>query len=120
MIVITFRNQALKDLWTGGPKGYGGLAGQISDGMWENSWGRTGGYRDYSRAKLQLGPVTKVEGEGMYAAPRSFGFNRLIKYVGDKYLVILQRHYPNADMNTVKAAINEIQAAFSKWDKRGY
>ena len=109
---FVFRKQAIMDLWKEE------LTGQLSDGMWENSW-RGRHFNDYNYwggLKTELGPVTKVETPriGHFRCFISFNSKFLLDCVGDRMLEIVRKTEPNATMKTVRAYNKEIANAIRR------
>jgi hypothetical protein len=106
---FVFRKQAILDLWKEE------LTGQLSDGMWENSWkGRH--FNDYSywgSLPVEVGTATKVvtDRPRWYKCFVSYNSKFLLDCVGDRMLSIVQKTEPDATMKTVRAYNNEIAAA---------
>jgi hypothetical protein len=100
---FTFRNQALKDLWNEE------FTGQISDGMWENT--RNTGWEFWGDIPTSVGSKTQITGPVPGMIKQTFGFNQLMKYVGDRMLEIVQQTEPDATMGTVILYTKEIMKA---------
>jgi hypothetical protein len=101
-----FRKKSLKDLWDKE------ISGQLSDGMWENSW-RGQHFNDYTwwnSLKTEVGSSTKLVGREWNIQAKT-GFSRLIEYVGDEMLEIVRKTEPDATMATVRKYLNEISKA---------
>jgi hypothetical protein len=104
--VFKFRKQALKDLWDHE------LTGQLSDGMWENSW-RGDHFNDYAywgALKTEVGCTTEIIDRDPWIKCFT-GFTRLIEYVGDRMLETVRKTEPEATMADVRKYLNEISKA---------
>jgi hypothetical protein len=106
---FVFRKQAIKDLWDKE------LTGQLSDGMWENSW-KGIHFNDYSywgSLKTELGNTTKVVTDRPRWYKCFVGYNSefLLECVGDRMLEIVRKTEPEATMKTVRAYNKEIANA---------
>jgi len=104
-----FRNQAMKDLWDKE------LTGQLSDGMWENSWrGRhSEDWSYWGSLKTEVGNITKVITDRPWHFRCFTGYNSkiLLDCVGDRMLKIVRETEPNATMTTVRKYNIEIAKA---------
>jgi hypothetical protein len=106
---FTFRKQAIMDLWKEE------LTGQLSDGMWENSW-KGYHFEDYNywgSLPTELNTMTKVVTNhiGRYRCFIGFNSKFLLDCVGDRMLEIVRKTEPEATMKTVRAYNKEIAAA---------
>jgi hypothetical protein len=109
---FVFRKQAMLDLWSKE------LTGQLSDGMWENSW-RGSHFEDYcywGSLKTEVGTTTKVvtDRRGWFRCFTGFNSSYLLSCVGDRMLKIVQESEPEATMKDVKRYNIEIANAIKQ------
>ena len=102
--VFHFRNKASADLWEEE------CAGQISDGMWENS--SNTGWIFWANIPSVVDGTTKITGP-MPEVRRSFNFTSqdLLDAVGDQMLKTVQKSEPAATMGEVIRYLKEIKGA---------
>jgi hypothetical protein len=109
---FVFRNQQMKDLWDEE------LTGQLSDGMWENSWkgDHFNDYHYWCSLKTEIGPETKVitDRPKRFRCFISYNSTFLLDCIGDRMLKIVQKTEPDATMKTVRAYNTEIANAVRK------
>jgi len=105
-VVFVFRNKAMEDLWNDE------LAGQISDGAWENTPGT--GWEFWTAIKTRTGSKTQLMGNLPSGIKRGFGFHGLIPIIGDRMLDIIRKYEPDATVNTLRAYLSEIAEAMRK------
>jgi hypothetical protein len=100
---FTFRKPAIRDLWNDM------FAGQISDGMWENT--PNTGWEFWTSIPTTLGGKTHLVGRVPGNIKLTFGFDKLIPYVGDEMLDIVQKTEPEATMADVLVYTKEVMKA---------
>ena len=106
--LFVFRNKAQQELWKEE------ITGQLSDGMWENSW-RGMHFHDWAfwsgiPTVVRPGEATHVEGRPSDIKVFS-SYGKLIEYVGDRMLALVQKYYPTATLKDLRGMLREIGSA---------
>ncbi|AEO93909.1 gp666 [Bacillus phage G] len=106
---LVFENEAMEILWKKE------LVGQISDGYWENT--QNSGWQFWCNVNTTVGSENKLIGKIPYDIKRNFGFTRLIPYVGDRMVEVIQGVHPGATEKDVRKYLQLISKTL-KGDKR--